>query len=193
VSAIGYYGDRGTELPRETSPAGDDFLAQVCRAWETATAPAVQRGIRVVQLRLGLVLSPAGGALAKMLVPFKIGAGGMIGTGQQYMSWIALDDILGSIPHALVTASLHGPVNAVAPQPVTNGACTTILGRVLGRSTLVPLPAFAARVAFGEMAHALLLASTRVEPARLLETGYVFNYPVLPEALRHLLGKATAA
>lgn len=193
ASAIGYYGDRGAELLHETSAAGHGFLAEVCRAWEAATAPAVQRGIRVVQLRLGIILSPAGGALAKMLVPFKLGAGGVIGTGQQYMSWIALDDVLGAVHHALVTPSLHGPVNAVAPHPVTNSAFTTVLGRVLGRPTLVPLPAFAARFAFGEMADALLLASTRVEPARLLETGYVFRYPDLEGALRHLLGKAKAA
>jgi uncharacterized protein len=193
TSAIGYYGDRGAELLREASAAGHDFLAEVCRAWEAATEPAVQRGIRVVQLRLGMVLSPAGGALAKMLLPFKMGAGGMIGTGQQYMSWIALDDVLGAIHHALVTASPHGPVNAVAPHPVTNREFTTILGRVLGRPTLMPLPAFAAHFAFGEMADTLLLASTRVEPARLLETGYAFRYPDLQDALRHLLGKATAA
>jgi uncharacterized protein (TIGR01777 family) len=193
ASAIGYYGDRGAELLREAGAAGHDFLAEVCRAWEAATAPAVQRGIRVVQLRLGMVLSPAGGALAKMLLPFKMGTGGMIGTGQQYMRWIALDDVLGVIQHALMTASLHGQVNVVAPHPVTNRAFTTILGRVLGRPTLMPLPAFAARFAFGEIADALLLASTRVEPARLLETGYVFRYPDLQDALRHLLGKSTAA
>jgi uncharacterized protein (TIGR01777 family) len=128
-----------------------------------------------------------------MLVPFKMGAGGTIGTGQQYMSWIALDDVLGAIHHALVTESLHGPANAVAPQPVTNRDFTVLLGRVLRRPTLVPLPGFAARFVFGEMADALLLASTRVEPARLLETGYVFHYPDLENALRHLLGKAKAA
>lgn len=193
ASAIGYYGDRGTELLQEASSPGHDFLAEVCRAWEAATEPAGQRGIRVVQLRLGMVLSPAGGALATMLLPFKLGAGGVIGTGQQYMSWIALDDVLGAIYHALMTESLHGPVNAVAPHPVTNSAFTTILGQVLGRPTLLPLPAFAARFAFGEMADALLLASTRVEPARLLETGYMFRYPHLQDALRHLLGKASAA
>jgi uncharacterized protein (TIGR01777 family) len=192
ASAIGYYGDQGTEILREASGPGHDFLAEVCRAWESATEPAVQRGIRVVQLRLGIVLSPAAGALAKMLLPFKIGAGGVIGTGQQYMSWIALDDVLGAIHHALVTESLHGPVNAVAPHPVRNREFTAILGHVLRRPTLVPLPAVAAQFALGEIADALLLASTRVEPARLLETGYVFYYPDLEDALRHLLGKANA-
>jgi uncharacterized protein (TIGR01777 family) len=193
ASAIGYYGDRGAESLHESSRPGADFLAGVCQAWEAATAPAVQRGIRVVNLRLGVVLSPAGGALAKMLLPFKIGAGGVIGTGRQYMSWIALDDALGAILHALMTVASQGPVNAVAPQPLTNSEFTTILGRVLGRPTLLPLPAFAARLAFGEMADALLLASTRVEPRRLLDTGYVFRYPDLDSALRHLLGKPQAA
>jgi uncharacterized protein (TIGR01777 family) len=193
ASAIGYYGDRGATVLREDSRPGSDFLADVCRAWEAATTPAVQRGIRVVLLRLGMVLSPTGGALARMLLPFKMGAGGVIGSGQQYMSWIALDDSIGAMHHALITESLCGPVNAVAPHPVTNREFTKTLGRVLRRPTLVPLPAFAARLAFGEMADALLLASTRVEPARLLESGYAFRYPDLTSALRHLLGKVKAA
>lgn len=193
ASAIGYYGDRGAEVLREQSRPGTDFLAQVCRDWEAATAPAVKRGIRVVPLRIGIVLSPAGGALAKMLRPFKMGVGGVIGTGQQYMSWIALDDLVGVIQHALVTETLQGPVNAVAPQAVTNREFTQTLGQVLGRPTLLPLPTFAARLAFGEMADALLLASTRVEPARLQETGYPFRYPDLAGALRHLLGKTPMA
>jgi uncharacterized protein (TIGR01777 family) len=153
----------------------------------------VQRGIRVVNLRFGLVLSAAGGALAKMLVPFKIGAGGKIGTGQQYMSWIALDDVIGAIHHALLNDSLHGPVNTVAPHPVTNAEFTRTLGQVLRRPTLLPLPAFAVRAVFGEMGEALLLASTRVEPVRLQETHYAFRYPDLPGALRHVLGKTPAA
>jgi uncharacterized protein (TIGR01777 family) len=193
ASAIGYYGDRGDEVLREESRAGTDFLAQVCRDWEAATEPAAQRGIRVVHLRLGIVLSPAGGALAKMLGPFKMGAGGIIGHGQQYMSWIALDDVVGAMHHALITDTVQGPVNLVTPQAVTNREFTKVLGRVLGRPTLVPLPAFAARLAFGEMAEALLLASTRVEPVRLQETGYAFRYPELEGALRHLLGKQLAA
>jgi uncharacterized protein (TIGR01777 family) len=193
ASAIGYYGDRGAESLHEASQPGSLFLAEVCQAWEAATAPAVERGIRVVHLRFGMVLSPAGGALAQMLLPFKLGAGGVIGSGRQYMSWIALDDAIGAVLHALMTPSVQGPVNAVAPQPLTNRDFVTILGRVLGRPTLLPLPALAARFAFGEMADALLLASTRVEPRQLLETGYVFRYPDLDSALRHLLGKPHAA
>lgn len=193
ASAIGYYGDRGAEVLREDSRPGRGFLADVCRAWEAATAPAAQRGIRVVNLRFGIVLSAAGGALAKMLLPFKMGVGGIIGSGQQYMSWIALDDVVGAIHHTLITDTLHGPVNAVAPNPVTNAVFTKTLGRVLWRPTLFPLPAFVARAAFGEMADALLLASTRVEPARLKDTHYAFRYPELEGALRHVLGKARAA
>ena len=193
ASAIGYYGDRGAEGLHEASRPGTGFLAEVCQAWETATAPAVERGIRVVHLRFGVVLSPAGGALAQMLVPFKLGAGGVIGSGQQYMSWIALDDAIGAILHALMTPSVQGPVNAVAPQSLTNREFTTVLGRVLGRPTLLSLPVLAARFALGEMAEALLLASTRVEPRRLIDTGYAFRYPDLESALRHLLGKSHAA
>jgi uncharacterized protein len=191
ASAIGYYGDRGAEPLWENSAFGTGFLAEVCRAWEEATQPAVQKGIRVVLLRIGIVLSPAGGALAKMLIPFKLGLGGVIGSGNQYMSWIALDDVVSVIAHALVTDTLQGPVNAVAPYPVTNREFTKTLGRVLKRPTMFPLPGFGARLAFGEMADALLLASTRVEPKRLLATQYVFRYPELEGALRHLLGKAS--
>jgi hypothetical protein len=190
ASAVGYYGDRGVEILHEQSRPGGDFLAHVCRDWEAATAPAVQRSMRVVNLRLGMVLSPAGGALARMLLPFKMWVGGVIGSGQQYMSWIAMDDVLGAIQHALITESLHGPVNAVAPHPVTNREFTKTLGRVLRRPTLLPFPAFAARLAFGEMADALLLASARVAPTRLQDTGYVFRYPDLEGALRHLLGQS---
>jgi hypothetical protein len=190
ASAVGYYGDRGEEILREDSLPGMGFLAQVCRDWEAATEPATQRGIRVVHLRLGAVLSPSGGALAKMLGPFKIGVGGVVGSGRQYMSWIAIDDVLGVVHHCLITETLDGPVNAVAPSPMTNREFTRILGRVLGRPALFPLPSFAARLVFGEMADALLLASTRVEPSRLQETGFSFRYPELEGALRHLLGKA---
>jgi uncharacterized protein len=193
ASAIGYYGDRGAEVLREDSRPGRGFLADVCRAWEAATAPAAQRGIRVVNVRFGVVLSAAGGALAKMLLPFKLGLGGIIGSGQQYMSWIALDDVVGAIHHTLITDTLQGPVNVVAPNPVTNAVFTKTLGRVLRRPTLFPLPAFVARAAFGEMADALLLASTRVEPAKLKDTHYAFRYPELEGALRHVLGKARAA
>ena len=190
--AIGYYGDRGDEPLWENSTFGTGFLADVCRAWEEATQPTVQKGIRVVLLRIGIVLSPRGGALAKLLLPFKLGLGGVIGSGKQYMSWIALDDVAGAITHALVTDALQGPVNAVAPHPVTNREFTRTLGRVLGRPTVFPLPAFAAHLLLGEMADALLLASTRAEPKRLLATQYVFRYPELDGALRHLLGKVGA-
>ena len=190
ASAIGYYGDRGSDPLWENSAPGVGFLADVCRAWEEATQPAVEKEIRVVLLRIGIVLSPAGGALAKMLLPFRLGVGGVIGSGQQYMSWVALDDVVGAAHHALVTDTLQGPVNAVAPYPVTNREFTKTLGRVLRRPTFLPMPAFAARLALGEMADALLLASTRVEPKRLLATGYSFRYSELEDALRHVLGRA---
>jgi len=190
ASAIGYYGNRGDEVLREDSPSGAGFLAEVCREWEAAARPAAEKGIRVVQLRIGVVLSPAGGALARMRTPFKLGLGGRIGNGKQYMSWIAIEDLTGAIHHALTNESLRGPVNAVAPRSVTNLEFTKTLGRVLGRPTLFPLPAFAARLAFGEMADELLLASTRVEPTKLVSSGYRFRAPELEGALRHLLGKS---
>jgi len=189
ASAIGYYGSRGDEVMREDSSPGTDFLADVCRDWEAAAAPARDKGIRVVFMRIGVICSPRGGALAKMLTPFKLGAGGRVGDGGQYMSWIALDDVVGAIHHCWMTESLQGPVNLVAPNPVTNLEFTKTLGRVLGRPTIMPLPGFAARLMFGELADALLLSSTRVEPSRLLATNYAFRFPHLEEALRHLLAK----
>jgi uncharacterized protein (TIGR01777 family) len=192
ASAIGYYGARGDEVLTEESPPGSGFLSDVCRQWEAATAPAAQRGIRVVNLRIGIVLSSKGGALAKMLLPFKLGVGGRVGSGKQYMSWIALDDVVGAIDHAIANDSLSGPVNAVAPNPVTNYEFTKALGKVLEKPTLFPMPAFAAHLALGEIADELLLASTRVEPRRLLATGYKFLFPELEGALRHLLGKSNA-
>lgn len=189
ASAIGYYGDRGTEALKEDSPAGRGFLPEVCQAWESATAPAIQKKVRVVQLRFGIILSPAGGAMAKMLLPFKLGLGGVIGSGNQYMSWIALDDALGVINYALFGDAIFGAINAVAPQAVTNAEFTNTLGRVLSRPTVFPLPAFVARLAFGEMADALLLCSTRVEPTYLIRSKYRFQYPDLEGALRHLLNK----
>jgi uncharacterized protein len=187
ASAIGYYGNRGDEVLLEDSPPGNDFLAEVCRAWEAAAEPATRKGLRVVPLRFGVILSGAGGALAKMLPPFRLGLGGVLGSGRQYMSWISIDDAVGAILHALATEPLRGPVNAVAPQAVTNLVFTKTLGRVLSRPTIVPMPAFAARAAFGEMADALLLSSARVEPARLKATAYRFRHPDLEGALRHLL------
>ena len=187
ASAIGYYGDRGAELLPEESGPGNGFLPAVCVAWEAAAAPVETAGIRLVSARFGVILSPEGGALAKMLGPFRLGCGGRIGNGRQYWSWIALRDAVGAIRHALATESLQGPVNVVAPQPVTNREFTRILTRVLGRPAFIPLPAFAARLALGEMADALLLASSRVEPARLTATGFAFEHPELEGALRALL------
>jgi hypothetical protein len=189
ASAIGYYGHRGQEILREESAPGSGFLPEVCLEWEAATESAIQKGIRVVNLRIGMVLSPAGGALAKMLLPFQMGVGGIIGSGEQYMSWITLDDVVEIIDYALTTDTLKGPVNTVAPKAVTNKEFTKTLGRVLARPTIFPMPAFAARLAFGEMADELLLASTRVEPAKLIATGYHFRYPELEGALRHVLKK----
>ena len=189
ASATGFYGDSGEETLAESSAPGRGFLAEVSRAWEDACAPARDRGVRVVNLRFGIVLSPAGGALAKMLLPFRLGAGGVFGTGRQWWSWVSLDDAVGAIRHALATPALAGPVNVVAPNPVTNAEFTRTLGRVLARPTLFPVPAPLARLALGEMADALLLASARIVPQRLQETGYVFRHPELEGALRHLLGR----
>ncbi len=188
ASAIGYYGDRGDELLDESSAPGSGFLAEVTREWEAATAPAAEQGIRVVNLRIGVVLSRKGGALAKMLLPFKLGAGGKVGGGKQYWSWIAIDDVVGAIGHVL-THDVAGPVNAVAPEAATNAEFTRALSKVLSRPALMPLPRLAARLALGEMAEALLLASTRVTPKKLLASGYEFRYPHLEGALRHVLEK----
>jgi hypothetical protein len=189
VSASGYYGDRGDEVLREESKAGSSFLAQVCQEWEAATRPAAESGIRVVNLRIGFVLSRAGGGLAKMLPAFKMGVGGKIGSGKQYMSWIAIDDLVQIILFAITGENLNGAVNAAAPNPVTNLEFTKTLGRVLGRPAIFPMPTLAVRLAFGEMGQELLLASTRLEPSRLLSAGYQFRIPQLEVALRHVLGR----
>ncbi len=193
ASAIGFYGDRGSEVLSEASMPGQGFLADLCQEWEEAAEPARRQGIRVVHLRIGIVLSPAGGALGKMLLPFRLGAGGRIGDGRQIMSWISLDDLLDVIHRALVDDRLRGPVNAVSPRPATNAEFTGVLGQVLRRPTVAPLPALAARLAFGEMADALLLSSARVHPHRLQAVGHTFRHSDLEAALRHLLGRATAA
>jgi uncharacterized protein (TIGR01777 family) len=190
ASAMGFYGDRGNELLTEASAPGRGFLAEVSREWEEACAPARDAGVRVVNLRFGIVLSPTGGALAKMLLPFRLGLGGVVGSGRQWWSWVALDDAVGAIRHALVTPGLAGPVNVTSPSPVTNAEFTRTLGRVLARPTLFPMPAFAARLALGEMAEALLLASARLVPERLQQTGYAFRCPELEGALRHVLAGA---
>ena len=188
ASAIGYYGDRGDELLREESEPGGGFLPDVAQEWEAATEPAVQKGIRVVNLRTGVVLGSGGGALAQMLPPFKMGVGGRVGSGRQYMSWVALDDVVGAVEHALATESLQGPVNVVAPNPVRNIEFTKTLGRVLSRPTIFPLPAFVVKLVFGEMGENLLLGSQRVEPARLMASGYAFRYPELAAALQRAAG-----
>ena len=191
ASAIGLYGDRGDEILDEDSSSGNGFLARVAREWEAATEPAAAAGIRVVQVRFGVVISPKGGALAKILTPFKMGGGGVIGSGRQHWSWISLDDAAGAIHHALLTDSVCGPVNVVAPDPVTNATFTKTLGRVLSRPSIARVPGWAARIAFGEMADELLLASTRVRPTRLLDSAYEFRHDSLEDALRHVLGRAT--
>jgi uncharacterized protein (TIGR01777 family) len=187
ASAIGFYGDRGDEVLIEDSAPGQGFLPAVCVAWEDAAGPAAARGVRVVFLRFGVILAARGGALAKMLPAFRMGVAGRIGDGRQFMPWLALDDAVGVIRHVIATDALRGPVNAVAPQAVSNLEFTKTLGRVLGRPTMLPLPAFAARLVLGEMADALLLASARVTPACLQASGYRFRHPELEPALRDLL------
>ncbi len=183
ASAIGYYGDRGEEVLDEQSKPGVGFLPDVCQAWEAATRPASENGIRTVNLRFGIILSSKGGALRTMLCPFKMGVGGIIGTGKQYMSWIALDDAVQVILNALSNPALQGPVNAVSPTPVTNREFTETLGKVLVRPTLLPMPAAAARLVLGEMADALLLSSAKVTPKKLTAAGYQFAWPKLEDAL----------
>ena len=193
ASAVGIYGDRGDETLAEDSPLparGADFLVDVAREWEAATEPARAAGIRVVNLRFGIILTPAGGALAKLLPPFRLGLGGRVGTGRQWMSWIGIDDAVGAIHHALLTDSLSGPVNVTAPHPRTNHEFAAALGRVLGRPSRIRVSAQAIRLALGEMGQVALLSSARVLPTRLQEAGYVFRHPHLPGALRFLLGAA---
>lgn len=187
ASAIGYYGDRGDELLREESAPGSGFLAEVCQQWESAATMAELSGIRTVRLRFGMILSASGGALRKMLPPFRLGLGGKLGSGRQYTSWIAIEDVVGVILHALADPELSGPVNAVAPHPVTNLEFTRTLAKVLRRPAIFPVPAFAVSLAFGEMGKELLLSSARVEPAKLKSSGYRFRFPELEPALRNLL------
>jgi len=188
ASAIGYYGDRGDELLTEASAPGNDFLANVCVEWENATRPAVEKGIRTVHARFGIILDAEDGALAKMLTPFRMGIGGRVGDGKQWMSWVALDDVVNGLRFLMEEPSTRGPVNFVAPNPVTNAEFTKTLGRALSRPTLFPVPVFAARLAFGEMADALLLSSQRVEPSVLKSMAYQFRWPTPEPSLRHILG-----
>lgn len=187
ASAVGIYGHRGDEELDEESPPGDGFLPELCRAWEKAAEPAAQAGIRVVNLRMGLVLAREGGALARMLPLFRLGLGGRLGSGAQWMSWITLDDVTAAIAHVLGAEALSGPVNLTAPRPATNRDFTKALARVLRRPAVLPAPAFALRLALGEMADALLLASARVLPRRLAQSGFQFADPLLEPALRRLL------
>ena len=189
ASAIGYYGDRGEETLREDSASGSGFLPEVCREWEDATELATKAGIRTVQMRFGLVLSRFGGALQKMLPPFRLGVGGNMGNGRQWWSWIDIDDLVGAVQHVIKTETLRGPVNVVGPSPVTNAEFTKTLASVLSRPAILPMPAFAARLVFGQMGDELLLASQRVEPAKLLASGYVFQKPDLRLALSAILKK----
>ncbi|MEW6051954.1 MAG: TIGR01777 family oxidoreductase [Candidatus Zixiibacteriota bacterium] len=187
ASAVGYYGHRGDDIMREENGPGSGFLSEVCKAWETAADPVKKHGIRTVCLRFGMVLSPHGGALARMLLPFKLGLGGKFGDGCQYMSWIAIDDLVAVIHHVIYDASVSGPVNVVSPNPVTNAEFTKTLASVLHRPAIFNVPARALRLILGEMANALLLDSTRVEPAKLLATGFEFKYSDLRPALEYLL------
>jgi len=187
-SAIGYYGDRGDELLREDSASGTGFLADVCREWEQATRPAEEAGIRTVHIRTGLVLSKVGGALPKMLTPFRLGLGGAMGNGRQWWSWIDIHDHIGAILHILNSDHLQGPVNLASPQPVTNTEFTKTLAKVLSRPAIFPMPAFAARALFGQMGDELLLASQKIEPVKLMSSGYTFQYQNLAMSLADLLG-----
>lgn len=189
-SAVGFYGDRGDETLTETNNPGFGFLADVCREWEDAIAPVREAGVRVVNARTGVVLSPKAGALQKMLPIFKLGGGGVVGDGKQYMSWISLEDEVKALTFLLTNTSLEGPVNLVAPNAVTNAQFTSSLGKVLHRPTIFPLPGFAAKIILGEMADELLLASQRCQPAKLLKAGYNFEFPKIDEALTDALNGA---
>jgi len=192
ASAVGYYGDRGAESLDEGASSGKGFLAEVCRAWEAATRAAERAGVRVVHMRGGVVLSPAGGALGQMLLPFKMGVGGRIGSGKQYVSWIDLDDHVALILHALYTESLRGPVNATAPHPVTNATFTAALGRAVGRPTLIPVPSLALKAVFGELGTEALLWGQRVLPRKATESGFRFFYEGVEDSLRFQLGREEA-
>lgn len=189
ASAIGYYGDRGDDIVDESAPAGSGFLATVAEAWENAAAPARDAGIRTAHPRFGIVLSRAGGALAKLLPPFELGAGGKIAQGTQWMSWIARDDVVRALCFILATDALHGPINLTAPNPATNADFAKALGHVLHRPSVATVPAFALRLMYGELADEALLAGQRVLPTALTTAGFSFLYPTLDAALRHELGR----
>jgi hypothetical protein len=186
ASAIGFYGSRGSELLTESSPGGTGFLAELCRDWEASASPAAEAGVRLVLPRLGVVLSSEGGAMSRLLPIFRLGLGGRVGDGRQYWSWITLEDVLGAIEFAIANPTLSGPVNLTAPNPSTNAEFTAALARALGRPAIFPVPAFALRLALGEMANEALLASQRVQPEKLLNAGFRFAHPQLDEALDQL-------
>jgi len=186
ASAIGIYGDRGDEILDESAKPGTGFLADVAQAWEASAAPAIERGIRTVLTRFGIVLGAAGGALEKMLPPFKLGAGGRLGSGKQWMSWVTLDDVVAAIDYAITSDRVSGPVNVVAPNPVTNADFTHELGHALHRPAVATVPAFALRFAYGEMGEAVLLASQRVAPAALQRAGFLFKHTLLADALKQI-------
>ena len=188
ASAIGFYGSRGDEVLNEESTSGTGFLAEVCREWEAASEPVERTGVRVVHIRIGVVLSTHG-ALGKMLLPFRVGLGGRLGSGKQWLSWIHVDDVVGAVQHVLGNETVSGPVNLVGPNPVTNAEFTKALGHALSRPTIFPVPALALRFALGEMADEALLASQRVQPQRLLASGYLFRFTELGEALAEILAK----
>lgn len=188
-SAIGYYGNRGDEPLLEDSPPGSGFLAEVCQDWEEATMPAVQADIRTAHIRTGVVLSPKGGALGAMITPFKLGLGGRVGSGRQWMSWIDVQDMVGGIHHILRNDLIQGPVNLVAPKPVRNSEFVKTLASVLSRPALFPMPAFAVKLAFGQMGEDVLLAGQKVEPGKLISSGYPFRYSELRKSLEELLRK----
>lgn len=189
ASATGYYGNRGDEILTEQSSPGSGFLADVCKDWEAAADEAKSAGIRVVKIRTGMVLSGLGGALTKMLLPFQLFLGGNLGDGNQYMSWITINDLIGIIYHAITHNDIEGPINTVSPNPVTNKEFTKTLGKIVKRPTIFTVPKFAGRLAFGEMADELLFSSQRVIPKKMQGTDYHFQYPDLEPALRHVLGK----
>jgi hypothetical protein len=188
ASATGIYGDRGEEILDEQSESGGGFLAGVCREWEKATEPATKAGVRVVNLRFGPIIARDGGMVEKMLTPFKMGLGGKVGSGKQYISWVAIEDVVAAMKLALKEESIRGPLNIVSPNPVTNERFTKTLGEVLSRPTVMAMPAFAARLAFGEMADEMLLVSQRVMPKKLKSIGYQFSFPELEGALRKHAG-----
>lgn len=190
MSGVNYYGNRGAERLTEDAKPGGGFLAQVTRDWETATGPAERAGVRVACLRAGVAISPAGGALGQMLLPFKMGVGGRLGSGRQYFSWIDVDDLVALIVHVIYDESMRGPVNATAPNAVTNATFTDVLGRVLGRPTLIPVPAFAVKAAFGQLGEEALLWGQRVIPQKILRSGFSFDCEGIEDSLRFQLGRS---